>query len=285
MLWQLTLTVPVDGALAFQEGLEGSLSASFKEIDGGKQFEVQHLFDHQPDEKQLRAQITQLSKNMGWASPPPFELGPVPEKDWVGESQRSFKPFTIPPFFVYTPFYEGKPPEALIPLKINAAQAFGTGGHETTAGCLHLLGQLHAQGHTFHNVLDFGCGTGILAFGAKRLWPEATVTGIDNDPVAIEEAGRMAEANGLEDHVVLKVDDAPPPIAQSDLVIANILLQPLLDLQQSLMHSLKLGGHMILSGILGTQVDQLVDAYSALGLQPLTLHHDGDWAAVVMQGG
>src|ERR1700743_1139973 len=122
-------------------------------------------------------------------------LEPLPDQDWIRLSQEGLPPVRAGRFFVYGAHDAGQVPHGVIPMKIEAGLAFGTGHHETTALCLGVLSDL-AKRRTFVNVLDLGCGTGLLAIGAAKLW-KRPVLASDIDPIAIEVTDENAQGNGV----------------------------------------------------------------------------------------
>src|ERR1700761_2498572 len=166
---------------------------------------------------------------------------PLPDQDWIRLSQEGLPPVRAGRFFVYGAHDAGQVPHGVIPIRIEAGLAFGTGHHETTALCLGVLSEL-ARERAFRNVLDLGTGTGLLAIGAAKLW-KRTVLASDIDPVAVEVARDNAVANQTGPLVRAVVADglANPVLSRTapyDLVIANILAGPLTQLATSIIRRL-----------------------------------------------
>ena len=217
----------------------------------------------------------------------PFALSELPEIDWVAKVRRELKPVEAGRFFVYGSHDADKVPHGAVALLIEAAMAFGTGHHNTTRGCLLALDRLIDTGWQPHRVADIGAGTAVLAMAAARVWP-GTVLASDIDPVAVDVAEANVIANGLDgrvacfqavgfDHHLL--DDAAP----FDLVFANILKQPLIDLAPDMARHVAHGGRAILSGVLTTQADEVLAAYDAAGFSLESREDLGDWSALVVQ--
>jgi ribosomal protein L11 methyltransferase len=188
---------------------------------------------------------------------------PLPAEDWVTLSQAGVEPLTIGRFYVRTPDY---PPRAdLVDLVIPAGLAFGTGQHATTSGCLGVLDGLKRRGKVFRNILDLGTGTGLLAFAAGRLWPTAHLTASDIDPVSIDVVRENAAANRVRGLKLVVADGLSHrelvTRAPYDLVIANILAQPLIDMAPWVAASIAPGGTLILAGLLDTQAAAVSRAY------------------------
>jgi ribosomal protein L11 methyltransferase len=188
----------------------------------------------------------------------------LPDTDWVAENQRSFQPFPVGPFWVHPSHDKGTAPAAAIPLCIDAGLAFGTGTHATTRGCLELLATLDTA-----NAVDVGSGSGILAIAMAKLWRRPVIGG-DNDDQAVAVAIENAQLNGVEGlcRFVEAVGLDHPEIAARrpfDLVVANILAGPLLELADAFAGAVQAGGRTLLSGLLLEQADEIVAAYRSKG--------------------
>src|ERR1700761_6864793 len=180
---------------------------------------VEALYTAEPD-------AIQLSRIAGRE----ITVEPLPDQDWIRLSQEGLPPVRAGRFFVYGAHDAGQVPHGVIPMRIEAGLAFGTGHHETTALCLAVLSDL-ARARAYRNVLDLGCGTGLLAIGAAKLW-KRPVLASDIDPVAIEVTDENARGNGVAPLIRAVVADglSNPSLAAAapyDLIIANILASPL----------------------------------------------------------
>jgi ribosomal protein L11 methyltransferase len=220
--------------------------------------------------------------------PPRFEqLG---EDDWVTMSQAGLQPIRAGRFTVHTPTYPPEPER--INFEIDASLAFGTGQHATTSGCLGALDKLERESVLFRNVADIGTGTGLLAFAALSLWPEAKCIATDLDPVAIDVARDNAAINGVKlghdaGELLLAVADGLDSAllnarAPFDLIIANILAGPLIELAPEFAKALGPVGTIILAGLLDAQADGVAKAYEAQGLA-VTDRGIGEWPVLVCQ--
>jgi ribosomal protein L11 methyltransferase len=217
----------------------------------------------------------------------------IEEQDWVTLSQQGLEPIRAGRFFVHTPAHRSTIPDDAVALEIDAGRAFGTGQHETTTGCLLALERMKKEGLSFGNVLDLGTGTGLLAFAAVKLWPTAKAAASDIDPVAIEVAEENAVINAvklgrargqLELAVAPGLADARLKArAPYDLIIANILAGPLIDLAPSVAGALEAGGRLILAGLLDTQADKVAAAYRRQGLMMSFTVPRGDWPTLTMR--
>jgi ribosomal protein L11 methyltransferase len=192
----------------------------------------------------------------------------LPEIDWVAENQRSFVPFAVGPFWVHPSHAADGMPAGLLPIEIDAGLAFGTGTHATTRGCLEVLATLDPAESA--SAVDVGCGSGILAIAMAKLW-RRPVLGGDNDPDAVAVARENAVRNGVaplcQFHHAAGLDaPALADAAPYDLIVANILAGPLIELSASFSAALRPGGQALLSGLLAEQASDIVDAYARRGL-------------------
>jgi ribosomal protein L11 methyltransferase len=191
----------------------------------------------------------------------------LPDIDWVAENQRSFKPFQVGPFWVHPSHARDSGPAELLPIEIDAGMAFGTGTHATTRGCLEMLASLD-KAETANSV-DVGCGSGILAIAMAKLWQRPVVGG-DNDPQAVEVAIDNAELNGVAPlcRFVTSIGLRAPELAAKapyDLIVANILAGPLIELSESFAPATRPGGRVLLSGLLVEQADMILSTYRRRG--------------------
>ena len=242
---------------------------------------IHAYFEHPPTEEEL----TQLAR-LGRDEPRVEQLG---EADWVTMSQAGLQPIRAGRFTVHTPTHAPDP--ARINFEIDAGLAFGTGQHATTAGCLAALDALQRDGRSFANVADIGTGTGLLAFAALALWPGAKCIATDIDPVAVEVArdnaaiNRVKLGHGAGELLLAVADglDSPMLVARApfDLIVANILAGPLIELAPGFAKALAPDGIVLLAGLLDTQTDGMISAYAAQGLR-LIDRGFGEWPVLVL---
>jgi len=254
-------------------------SGVFEIEDGRGRWEVGLYFTEAPDEVALALMAAAFGAD-------PFVISELPEVDWVAHVKRELSPVEAGRFFVHGSHDADKVPEGAEALLIEAAMAFGTGHHATTKGCLLALDRMIVAGAAPQRIVDVGCGTAVLAMAAARAFPVMVLAG-DIDPVAVDVARANVIANGLDGRVecVEAVGFDHPLIenaAPFDLVFANILKQPLIDLVPDMAKNLAPGGKAILSGILTTQAEEVIAAYAAGGL-PLERRDDhGEWSTLVV---
>lgn len=255
-------------------------SGVFEIEDGSDRWEVGLYFTEAPDEVGLALLAA------AWDAPP-FAVSELPEVDWVAHVRRELTPVEAGRFFVHGGHDADKVPEGAEALLIEAAMAFGTGHHATTKGCLLALDRMIAEGAAPRRIVDVGCGTAVLAMAAARAFPMIVLAG-DIDPQAVDVARANVIANGLDGRVecVEAVGFDHPLIenaAPFDLVFANILKQPLIDLVPDMARHVAPGGRAILSGILATQADEVIEAYAAGGLALERRDDLGEWSTLVVR--
>lgn len=207
-----------------------------------------------------------------------------PDKNWLEEVHQAFPPRQLGRFFVYGSHYEGALPDDLIPLKIDAATAFGSGEHDTTQLCLEALSDYDT---TPSNILDMGCGSAILAIGAKKLWPTAKALATDIDAESVRVSQRHADMNDTPDITCACGDGYKMNIvldtAPFDLVIANILTRPLIMMAPDAAGVCAPGGRIILSGLLERQANDVRTAYEKNGFVFLSQKVQNNWACLVLE--
>lgn len=182
------------------------------------------------------------------------------DKDWVREWMDHFKPMKFGRRLWICPSWCKTPDPDAVNLMLDPGLAFGTGTHPTTAMCLEFLDGESLEGK---HVIDFGCGSGILAIAALLLGAKSAL-GLDIDPQAIKASGENAERNGVRDRLALRLTggEAPEENEKADVLVANILAGPLTELAPDIEKLVKKGGHLALSGILGKQADDVRAVYS-----------------------
>ena len=214
-------------------------------------------------------------------------------EDWVTLSQQGLEPVRAGRFYVHTASDGPDDTPGVVSFRIDAGQAFGTGHHATTAGCLAALDALRVAGRRFGTIADIGTGTGLLAFAALHLWPRATAIASDIDPVSVRVSAENAAENGValgrrRGELALVVADGTghPAItgrAPYDLIVANILAGPLIALAPALAQIAAPGGTLILAGLLSKQRAAVVRAYRRSGWQLVNIGGDTEWPALVLR--
>ena len=266
MTWKVSLPCTRDEAAAIPDEMPefGSLEpppvlvASEPDESRPDAWRIDAYFDSRPGTLELRT-LAALAPSAG--VPPLIEA--LGDEDWVTLSQQGLEPIRARRFYVHTPAFRGTAPAGTIAFEIDAGRAFGTGQHETTAGCLEALDRLRGAGVRVRNLADIGTGTGLLAFAAMALWPSARTIASDIDPASIFVTRDNAAINRVplgRGSGRLAVAVAPgtdhPSIrhrAPYDLVIANILAGPLITLAPDI--AAATDRHGVDGGILGAHLN------------------------------
>lgn len=236
-----------------------------------------------PDAGQLHRE---LSDFLDTSAVPPIEIAPVVEQNWVAMSQAALPPVAAGRFTVHGSHDIGRVPRGPGAILIDAGEAFGTAHHATTFGCLAAIDQLTRRG-TFSHVLDLGCGSGVLAIAVARALPQARILATDLDVQSVVVARQNMRQNGTANRIDAFVAaglDAPKlrhPGA-FDLVIANILADPLIKLARDIRRALRPGGALILSGLLIPQAPAVIAAYRAAGFALVTHRRILGWSTLTL---
>ena len=249
----------------------------FELEDGSGEWEVGAYFHDRPDEISILI-LENAFKADG------FAISEIPETDWVTKVKRELRPVEAGQFFVFGKHDFHKLPKDRVGLLIEASMAFGTGHHGTTKGCLLALDKLVASDKKIDEVIDIGCGTAVLAMAVAKV-SSSRVIASDVDQVAVEVALANLKANKLEnritcfqatgfEHTQIKSN------APFDLVFANILKSPLIDLAPSIRKYLKSNGHAIISGILDVQSVEIIEVYLQNKLEVLDRIDIDEWVTL-----
>jgi ribosomal protein L11 methyltransferase len=287
------LSVALDTDAAHADALSealieaGAISVSVEDADAGTEREtpqfgepgspttplwntsrVVALFEPTQDSAALLATIAAAARTAGLDDLPDIQIEEVAEQDWVRLTQSQFEPIHISPRLWIVPSWHSAPDPTAINLVVDPGLAFGTGSHPTTRLCLQWLESAVTPGCS---LLDYGCGSGILAIAAAK-FGAGDVLGVDIDEAALVAAHDNAERNG----VALRLRHTREPLAeQFDLVVANILTNPLCVLAPLLAGRIAPGGRIALSGVLASQAQQVIDAYRPYIALAVGDEHDG----------
>ncbi len=210
----------------------------------------------------------------------------VPPEDWVKAASAQRGPLRIGRFFVHAASERHRVPADAVAIELEAGLAFGSGEHASTRGCLLALDWL-ARRRRPRTVLDLGTGSGILAIAAAGLWP-CRVVAVDNDPVAVSVARENLRKNGVERRVAVHPAEGCRGVlvgrrAPFDLILANILADPLVAMARDLRDRLAPGGLAVLSGLLDRQADRVERAYTLLGLRPVRRIRLDRWTTLLLR--
>ena len=234
------------------------------------------------DEAQKNSVLPRFAQVLG-VNENKIEIEILPDIDWVSHSLEGLNPVRAGRFFVHGSHDRDKVKPGDLAIEIDAGQAFGTGHHGTTVGCLELIADV-MEHEKPQNALDLGTGSGILAIGIALIKP-IRILATDIDPIAIKVAKENFALNGVAKTITAITatgldDEEIKKRSPFDLIVANILANPLIELAPQMVPALKKGGSIVLSGILEEQHDRVVKAFETAGAKYIkTLHHEG-WVAI-----
>jgi ribosomal protein L11 methyltransferase len=296
MTWKLTLPCTRGQADIILEDYEWLASfdpaptvvAEELEAFNDAKWQLHAYFEREPEFRTIRS----FTDRIAGANAEKMTPTEIDDEDWLLLSQQGLRPVHAGRFFIHTSAFSGEIPGGSKPFQIEASQAFGTGGHDTTAGCLNMLDGLKRRGKQFRRIADIGTGTGLLAFAALHLWRKAYVTASDIDPVSVAVTRQNAEINAVpvgqeQGRLALCVAmGTNHPVIQErapyDLITANILAGPLIELAPDFAQIVADGGHIILAGLLNTQCGRVLHAYKRFGFRLVKRADSGDWPCLCL---
>lgn len=219
---------------------------------------------------------------------PPYQIEFLESKNWLKENVIRFAPVEVEDFIIYGIHETDIPPSDKVTLRIYAATAFGS-EHQTTKSCLRAISHLNRINAPHQNILDMGTGSGILALACAKLWQNETrITAVDIDSEAVAVTEQNAKDNNLEKYVSAALSNGyqselVKSHAPYDIIIANILARPLLEMAPDLYTSLKPGGYCILSGFVEDQEQWVIGEHEKHGLKLIELYKLDNWRAALME--
>lgn len=271
--WSVELDVPVDLVAAAEDmlGDEALAVTSYEVLKPGMaispDWRVQVLFDAPPDQKLWRKRLGEIADALG--IPAAIRFDHLPAQDWVRHTNKLNAPIRAGRFFLYGAHDADAVPPGSLSLLLDAGLAFGTGRAPSTYGCLLAIDDL-CRIHAPRRMLDMGTGSGVLAMAAAKAGARQ-VLAADIDPVAVAVTQDNIRLNGLAGRITALTASRPddPRLKASgpyDLVVANILAEPLCRMATGLSHLVAAGGHLVLSGLLAREERLIVARYRAAGL-------------------
>ena len=250
--------------------------------DGWK---IEAYYDPAPDATALRAALTEVTG----ADLPDIVILPVPDHNWVALSQAALPPVQAGRFVIHGSHDRDRVPRGPNAILIDAGEAFGTAHHATTSGCLAAIDRV-TRTRQFRNVLDLGCGSGVLAIAVARVLPRALILASDLDAPSVAVAAENMRLNGVAARIhVFPAAGLDHPFirhaGQFDLLIANILAGPLIELAPKIAQAVELGGTVLLSGLLIPQAPQVIAAYRVCGFTLVRHDRVFGWSTLELRRG
>jgi len=280
-LWEIKVYVPFDALEDLENAFstaEAVLTRLMEEGPYKNLWEFQVFVREEPKADDLKKLIKKVCGGAIPGGDPAITF--VPKRDWLKENLLTFEPVSVGRYYIYGHHIKEAPPANRISLCLDAATAFGSGEHQTTQGCLTAI---EALGERDKKVLDLGCGSGILAMAYAKTYP-THVDAVDMDEESVRVAKENVKNNGLKAWVKVwqsrgfeKVDGI------YDIILANILARPLVEMAPDMWGHLVKGGYAVLSGFLESQLDFVIPAYEKMGFEQEKLIVFAPWCTVVMK--
>lgn len=284
--YKIELITRRDGVERWSAALDGFAAAiaAFEIVPGGD-WRLEAYALEPPDPAAVEAALARAATEVGVA-PPACHIQPLPPVDWLAQNRRDFPAQAIGRFFIHGAHHGAGVPAGRIGLKVDAATAFGSGEHATTRGCLAALDRL-ARRRRVKRPLDLGCGSGILALAIAKTW-RTSVRAADIDPESVRVARANARLNGVARGLRIARSDGYRGLlvrrgAPYDLIVSNILAQPLARFAHELARALAPGGVAILSGLLVAQEAQVVAAHRRHGLALARRDRRDGWSTLELR--
>ena len=212
-----------------------------------------------------------------------FKASKLKDEDWVDLYVKELKPVICDKFYFYNEAVQTPPKDSeLIPIKLNSALAFGSGHHQTTQTCLLNMRNLSNNGFIPQDILDMGCGTGILGICASKVWKDSKLIGIDIDPEAVRITKENYELNNVNAEAL--VGSEVSEIRQKfDLIFCNLLKQPLIDLCSGFSRIMNSGSYIVTSGFITSQEEEVLEAYKTEGFVIENRIQLDDWLSIAFK--
>ena len=288
--WKSSFEVPAGAVNLFLDAIDAdALSIAAFEVGGsengdGSLWRVEMLHADKPEPDDLNVLLEPLIEQAELGAVP-IMIDQVPDNDWVKQVQADMPPRQVGRFWIHGSHVDAEAPEGSVPIELDAGLAFGSGEHATTQGCLDAIHRI-ALRLRFRKVLDMGCGAGMLAIAAAKCWP-ARGLAVDNDPVAVDVAAENIRQNGVSSRIQALLSDgyADPKIrlhGPYDLVLANILANPLCMMAKDLSRHLAPDGLAVLSGLLAWQASGVLSAHRLVGMNLRERIDIGPWTTLVL---
>jgi ribosomal protein L11 methyltransferase len=284
-LWQIEFPLNKKYIDSFMEGLdEHADSMTCFENKSEDDWVLVIYTQTEPNQTLLNNDIKSISDDLKIDSPKP-KIAELEIKDWVSESQKNFEAVEADNIFVYPSWRKDEIPTGKMGIEIDPGQAFGTGGHETTKGCLLALQKL--KDNSFENILDMGCGSGLLGIAGAKIWGGSKVLLVDNDPICIDVTNENIKINSVDESCKSYISDGyNSDIVQEnspyDLIISNILASPLIEFSGRAYEALADAGYIILAGLREEQAQSVIDAHTQKNFKLVENNILGEWSILIL---
>ena len=270
--WRIDVIVPTSQAEAFEEVLEPhcAVISSFLIPPDDALSRLQGISEAALDEAAIASGLAAVASGLN-VEFSDFQITAMEAQDWVAENLAGFPSLQVGRYFMYGSHIQESVPGGAVGIKLDAGPAFGTGEHATTEGCLAAFDQLAKEGKKFRHILDMGCGSGILSLAAAKTWRTGVIA-CDIDPGAVRVARENARQNGVGSFINAQAGNGyRVPLVQTqgpyDLIVSNILANPLCQMARDLRRYLDIGGMAVLSGFLVHDARRVAQHHVAAGLK------------------
>ena len=286
--YQTQMIIPEKAVPFFERALDPyaiALMASLIEEGAHKgDWKIEAIFDGLPDEEVLKVTLA-IASMSAEIDEPDWDLMPIPKKNWLKENLLDFPPIQVGRYYIYGSHIDNpEVPQGKIPLQIDAATAFGSGEHATTQGCLEAFEDVLKMTKP-KKILDMGCGSGILSMAAaKILGDDVQIDAVDIDPESVYVTNENIRINQVDKNInVFQSNGYEKVVGEYDLVFANILARPLMEMADDLYAHLKKGGCAILSGFLNGQKSWVIKAHNEAGLSFVKGYKIKEWSSAIVE--
>jgi ribosomal protein L11 methyltransferase len=290
-VWRITAVAPPEPIRAAEAALEPFCSALtiFETAPDSGLWRLEGYADSEPDLDRLNGAVA-LMAEIHETPTVRLSVEAVAPRDWVAENLETFAPIAVGRYYVYGSHVEGRPPYGAVALRVDPGAAFGSGRHESTAGCLAAFDRL-ARRKRFRRMLDMGCGSGILALAMAKTWGHRArrrIVAADMDARAVRITRENARLNGEAARIraVSSAGYAAAAVKRGgpyDLIVANILARPLVKMAAQARRNLAVGGYLVLAGLLTRDWRYVYGAHRMQGLRLVDRIAVGDWSTLVFK--
>ncbi len=285
--WRIDLIAPTLNSAIFEDILERhcAVVSSFL-IPSDNRSRLQGISETLLNKNILYTELSEMASLLG-VDISNVDVTPMKSRDWVADNLAEFPPIRVGRYYMYGSHIKGAVPSEAIGIRLNAGPAFGTGEHATTEGCLKAFDRLAKQGKRYNKILDMGCGSGILSIAAAKTW-RLKIIACDIDPRAVQVASENAQVNGVQSLVFTQAGNGyETPIVKAeapyDMIVSNILANPLCEMASALVKCLQPKGSVILSGFLTVDSRRVMANYIQFGLIFTTQINVNGWVTLIFR--